>query len=446
MIVRGIKFIHFLLIGMITVFLLALAYLWLVKENLFASGIFYEYVFFLLTGVLFYSSAFFFKPSNKANLSLLTISILFVVYFSECFLLFFESGKKDASDNFDKRTRLEVLMDLRKSGVDAWTTMYPGQWIMTEGHKSFKGRIFPLAGISKKKSIMCNESGEYVIFESDEHGFNNPRGLHNKGLVDIVLVGDSFVEGQCVKSGSDISGQLRSYGYRTLNLGMGDSGPLIELAITKEYAEPLEPKVVLWFYFEGNDLNNFEREKNSILLTKYLEDTFTQNLVKRRSEIDAVLIHYFEKELQSKIKQEQLIFKFFKSQTFKVLSLFHLRQKFGFYRKTRKPTQSFFEVISNAKSRIESWEGRIYFIYVPELRRYTHNRDDKSYLNRGEILHRIKKSGIKTIDFHEVLSLEKTPTSFYTHNYGHLTPKGYGLLAKEIDRQLKSQFKSNLEG
>ena len=36
--------------------------------------------------------------------------------------------------------------------------------------------VFPLAGVANKFTVFCNEMGEYTNYESDEHGFNNPRG------------------------------------------------------------------------------------------------------------------------------------------------------------------------------------------------------------------------------------------------------------------------------
>ena len=40
----------------------------------------------------------------------------------------------------------------------------------------------------------------------------------------------------------------------TRNFGMAGDGPLLMLATLQEYVSPLKPRIVLWFYFEGNDL------------------------------------------------------------------------------------------------------------------------------------------------------------------------------------------------
>ena len=55
----------------------------------------------------------------------------------------------------------------------------------------------------------------------------------------------------------------------TVNLGIGGNGPLMMLAGLKEYLAALRPRVVLWFYFEGNDVTkDLFRERRSALLIR----------------------------------------------------------------------------------------------------------------------------------------------------------------------------------
>ena len=128
-----------------------------------------------------------------------------------------------------------------------------------------------------------------MTFQSDEHGFRNPPGLWRPGPLDIAAVGDSYTEGECVPPGKEFVALIREQYSRTLNLGMRGSGPLLELGQIKEYLPVLTPKIVLWFYYEGNDLIDLNIEKRSKLLRRYLENGFTQNLVGRQADIDRVL-------------------------------------------------------------------------------------------------------------------------------------------------------------
>ena len=79
---------------------------------------------------------------------------------------------------YDTRTTMEVLLDLRDSGSNAYPNVLPAHFIKLNGFNSSNGRIFPLGGISNITTILGNESGYYSIIETDEHGFNNPKGLY----------------------------------------------------------------------------------------------------------------------------------------------------------------------------------------------------------------------------------------------------------------------------
>ena len=85
---------------------------------------------------------------------------------------------------------------------------------------------------------------------------------------------------------------LRQLDFNAISIGKASNGPLIELAALKEYAEPLKPKIVLWLYYV-NDFEDLNIEMQSSILRKYLnEDDYSQNLIFRQEEIDAVLIKY----------------------------------------------------------------------------------------------------------------------------------------------------------
>ena len=138
-----------------------------------------------------------------------------------------------------------------------------------------------------------------------KHGFNNPKGLYKKGKVDIVLIGDSAVEGHSVHADENISAVIRESGYNSISLGRGENGPLLEYAILKEYGEPIKPKLVLWFnYFDFYDIRH---EMESSFLRKYLtEDDFSQNLIARQDEIDNVLKDYTKEQILNYLQTKSL--------------------------------------------------------------------------------------------------------------------------------------------
>ena len=176
---------------------------------------------------------------------------------------------------YDTRTKMEVLDDLRDSGVEAFPNTHPYEFVLSNGLISNKGRIYPLGTISNSTTILTNESGYLPIIETDEHGFNNPKGLYIENKVDIVLIGDSFIEGHSVHSNETIGAVLRQLDFNAIGFGKSSNGSLIELATLKEYAEPLKPKIVLWVYFV-NDIGSLAREMQSSILRKYLNEDDTR--------------------------------------------------------------------------------------------------------------------------------------------------------------------------
>ncbi|WP_165245308.1 alginate O-acetyltransferase AlgX-related protein [Paludisphaera soli] len=88
----------------------------------------------------------------------------------------------------------------------------------------------------------------------DGLGFRNPPGLE---AADVVLVGDSFVEGLQVGDDELISTKLAErMGAPVANLGRTGYGPRQELAVLDRHAAGFRPRACVWFFYEGNDLQD----------------------------------------------------------------------------------------------------------------------------------------------------------------------------------------------
>jgi hypothetical protein len=397
-------------------------------------------------GLIFSIFAFYIRSAWKINLAVTVFFVVLSIYGVE--IVLWATGLYSTSINmvklreaeakkkklpFDTRTAIEVIEDLRANGVDAWPTIAPYLFLQTDGLPSGKKRVYPLGGLSNKRCVYCNKSGDWTILNNDKHGFNNPVGLYKKGLVDVALVGDSFTHGACVCMGEDITGQLRKIGFKSLNLGISGNGPLIELATIKEYAEPLQPNVVLWIYYEGNDLENLEREKASHILMCYMEDDFTQNLLGRQSEIDTVLTEYVDEEYKQKLLAEQQ--GAYDAPLICTIKLYRLRTLLK-SEPEPEPEPLFSKILTSAKKRVNRWGGALYFIYLPEWQRYAENKDE-NFNYRNDVLEIVRDIGISVIDFHEVLDSHPDPLSLFPFRlHGHYTAEGYSLVAKQIANRL----------
>jgi hypothetical protein len=77
------------------------------------------------------------------------------------------------------------------------------------------------------------------------------------------------VEGDYVSDDQIVSRLLQArVGQPVANLGVAGYGTAQELVVLKLDAMPLEPRVVIWFFFEGNDLYNDEEFENALLVRR----------------------------------------------------------------------------------------------------------------------------------------------------------------------------------
>lgn len=98
--------------------------------------------------------------------------------------------------------------------------------------------------------------------ECDSNGFRND---HEIQQAPVVVIGDSFVEWALVPKSELVSDRLaRMLQVEVANLGQPAYGPQQELIVLRRYGLGLRPKVVLWFFFEGNDLLDVSRYERTI--------------------------------------------------------------------------------------------------------------------------------------------------------------------------------------
>ena len=192
--------------------------------------------------------------------TLVLVPIVLGLYAIETFLTFSERSYYNAKHEarraigFDTRSLLRVVDDLRAEEQNAYPSTGPS---IKEPLRLGGELIRPLGGVALSELVQCNESEFWATYPSDELGFNNPRGLWtSQGSIDVIAVGDSFTEGNCVRLGEDLVSVIRESYPLTINLGRAGNGPLEELAGIKEYGPVLKPKIVLWVYFEQNDIRS----------------------------------------------------------------------------------------------------------------------------------------------------------------------------------------------
>jgi len=108
--------------------------------------------------------------------------------------------------------------------VNSAGTNYVGALFLTSDQIRILGKfagLYPIGGISGKRILLCNESGQWLTYISDRFGFNNNPSAHDVSNTDVALVGDLFTEGYCVPHQQNAAGVLSSFGLQVANFGKG---------------------------------------------------------------------------------------------------------------------------------------------------------------------------------------------------------------------------------
>ena len=215
---------------------------------------------------------------------------------------------KIKSMNLDSRNLIEFYSDYKNTNPDVvLSTTSTGlnshldsSFTLDSGEK-----IFPLSGISNKETILNNERGHFIKYNSDNFGFNNPFQWNKK--YDYLLLGDSIVEGFGVNEKNNLAGNLKRLLNKedgAINLGRGANGPLKNYATLKEYINLLKIDKIFYFHTAANDLDDLKLELKNPILKNYLTNkNYLQNLSQLQEIIDKNLM----------IKTEMIIKKYYDS-------------------------------------------------------------------------------------------------------------------------------------
>jgi len=385
----------------------------------------------------------------KTYLVIIFLSILVTLYIFESYLIFNLNKpqiniskikkiyEKNNNKKFDERSKYQIYKDLSSKDKNIVVSVSPFAVNDPEN------KIHFLAGVSNSQTIDCNENGYFSIYKSDRFGFNNPDDQWDKKKLSFLLLGDSFTHGSCVNRPKDIASILRRLSKDSvLNLGYKANGPLSMLATLKEYF-PANTKNIIWLYYEGNDLEDLNKELSLNILKNYYFDTqFSQDLKHNQSYIDVqnkkIITNsiYLEDNIRDQAKRNYN----FKNKILKFLRLDETKNFFYsvFSKKREKklPFMEFKNTLKMAKDFSESKGSKFYFVYLPQFERYNKKFDNSRYQSIKSILSQLN---VNLIDLHEgVFSKEKEPLDLFPFKmWGHYNEIGYEKITKYIFSTIK---------
>jgi hypothetical protein len=347
--------------------------------------------------------------------------------------------------HFDTRDKLDVITDMETRNPNVVPNVNPSNFLTVAADGSRRSQItlhgvetLPLGGVSNALTVYCNESGQYVVYTSDEHGFNNPVGIWKGIPLAVAAVGDSFTQGSCVAPDKNVLALIRRRYPLTLNLGMVNDGPLTEFATLQEYLPALQPRVLLWFYYEGNDLEDLLSENETPLLRSYLGTSFSQSLLREQRAIDDAIAAYLTDARDRRgepIGGERRLLETLTP----FVKLEHFRQRVALsapgshkeHPDVGRNLALLQKILVAAKALVGSWGGTVYVVYLPEWLRYAHPAAASKY--RDAVLSTVQSAGIPLVDIHLAFEAHGDPLALFPYRQnGHYNEDGYRVVAEAV--------------
>ncbi len=379
-------------------------------------------------------------PVLRANVAMAALFTVAVLYVAEVGLAW------AAPTTARLREKLARLDELRRQGRDPSPGVEPVRfvWAHEPGSPSWVvidgAPMLPLGGISRRTTLDCKEGGDWLVYETDEHGFHNPAGVWSTPALEVAFLGDSFVHGSCVPSESNMVERVRRRHPATLNLGTAGGGPLIMLAQLREYLPALRPRTVLWCHFSGNDLLDLRRESGHPLLNRYLAEGYAQGLAARQPALDRAMGEYAQQTLLTTLARRSRQRLAWAS----VLLLRDVRMAAGLalaepdqLSPTDEEYALFQRVLSEARRTVQGWGGRLVFVYLPGWSEPPRQLGEAEYVRVKQGMGRrtralVSALGIPVVDVESAFAAHEDPGALYACRGCHYGPDGYALAAQVV--------------
>ncbi|MCA1369291.1 SGNH/GDSL hydrolase family protein [Bradyrhizobium sp. BRP14] len=292
-----------------------------------------------------------------------------------------------------------------------------------------------LSGFPSSQVVLCTSESDIVSYTADRYGFNNPDQVYG-GKLDLVLLGDSFVEGFCLPPGEDLASQLRNGGLAAVSLGIRGNGPLLELAMLGRFGEELQPRHVMMAFFEGNDWENLEKELTVPWLRAALSSEANYG-----SQSTAQETMRAARMIMGELNKRPVTMADLVSKTAMIRNFVALQQTFTqlglIYPKIAHTIPEFRDTLHRAKTLTESWGGTFTLVYVPRADRFMGSLSSDRIIDQLKtmVLDVAKVEGIAVVDLHKAFRSHPEPSRMYAPDH-HFSREGASLAADVILRHL----------
>lgn len=331
---------------------------------------------------------------------------------------------KELNIKYDKRKLLDVVNEERVKNTNIYPYVVPREFLDKNTSKNLI--LTPMPNINY---IACNEYGNWKIFKTDELGFNNKSLLLK---FDILLMGDSFAEGSCVKSHYEPVNILKKMNTSAYSIGLSGNGLLLSLALAHEIKSKLEFTKIVWLVYD-NDFQDILIEQKSKELIKYIDRDYEGNMYfSHIGEIASYQKKFINNNLESfkkkySIKESLIELKAIMN---RLNSFISFKKEVNYYKQ-----QNIFKKIFLKIKKIYPKKD-IFIVYLPESSCF-HIR-----VNDCEIRAEILKNANLDLKFLNFFDFARKNITDYKSLYAlnqenlHFSPLGYEFLVKFILKEI----------
>ena len=355
---------------------------------------------------------------------------------------------------YDTRTREKAFLDFKKDNNDLEPAFYYSpifRFSKTFNNAKKNNELIPFRGPINSKSLTCAEDLKYKLIENDKFGFKNSNSIYEKEI-NSMLLGDSYAEGSCQISENDIAGNLIKKGFPTVNFGVGATSPLVSLGIMREFGKMIVPKNFIYLYYEGNDLEGLNWEKNDNHLISYIDDEYNINYLEKYDQIEKFLklssaesMSYINSFEEKKYPDEKITLKKIKENIIDILELkkikYIVRHNILNKKHTEYDLDLFFLIIKKMNLEAKKHNSNLIFVYVPDSTRYI-SFPKTAALNeamnlKNEILGVVSETNITIIDLTNFFDVAENVEQYFPLGYiGHFNANGYKKISEIIATKL----------
>lgn len=294
-----------------------------------------------------------------------------------------------------------------------------------------------LGGLPQQETLLCTREGAPITYPADRFGFNNPDSAYERN-VEVVVLGDSFVEGFCLPPGRDFISRLREIRPGSVGFGTRGNGPLLELAVLRRFGQGLRPKHVVVAFFEGNDWRNLGLELQIPWLRSALRDDVQAGAPPAPEPVIGALRSMAERHADRRVTFTDLLVR---TKILRNVSALHFTSLALGLAYPRAPAQhpEFEAVLAKMKGAAEEMGADFKLLYIPQPGRYLGLLPQEFVADqlRNKVLDAAARAGVEVVDLVPIFREEAAPMRFY-HADGHFNEQGAAVAAEALAERLNS--------